>query len=160
MDKLCGSLSDYTKACHSGNRLLDVMMDRYVLDSEVKGIAFTYSVKECPLLCLEDLDLVAILGNLMDNAFTTAAQSGEKQVQLTTSVRNGYNVIVLKNSCDTTPVAQGEKLLSTKENPRFHGYGLESVSRTVRKYQGDLYWSYDGEKRVFTMTVILRQKPQ
>lgn len=153
---LYGELTTYAKTCHSGNKLLDVMIDRYVLDCSVKGIIFEYNVKECPLLCLEDLDLVAILGNLMDNALTAANQSAEKKVSLTTTVRNTYSVIVLKNSCDTSPHSQGEKLLSTKENPRFHGYGLKSVARAVKKYHGDQYWSFDPDNCMFTMTVILQ----
>lgn len=156
--KLCGELTTYAQTCHSGNKLLDVMINRYVLDCDLKGIVFEYNVKECPLLCLEDLDLVAILGNLMDNAITAANQSTEKRVSLTTSVRNTYNVIVLKNSCDISPQAKGEKLLSTKENPSFHGYGLKSVVRIVKKYNGDQYWSFDQESRTFTMTVILQNR--
>lgn len=154
--RLFGELSSYTQACHSGNKMLDVMLNRYSLDSELKGITFDYDVKECPLLGLEDLDLVAILGNLMDNALTAASQSSERKVWLTTSIRNTYNVIVLKNSCDTPPRIQGEKLLSTKENPRYHGYGIESANRVAKKYQGDLHWTYSKEQNLFAMTVILR----
>lgn len=153
--KLCGELTTYTQSCQSGNKLLDVMINRYVLDCELKEIFFEYSVRECPLRCLEDLDLVAILGNLMDNAITAASESEKKWVSLTTSVRNTYNVIVIKNSCDVPPQAQGERLLSTKENPRFHGYGLKSVAKTVKKYHGDQYWSYDTDNHIFTMTAIL-----
>lgn len=153
---LCGELTAYTQSCQSGNKLLDVMMNRYVLDCELKEISFEYSVRECPLRCLEDLDLVAILGNLMDNAITAASESEKKWVSLTTSVRNTYNVIVIKNSCDMPPQAQGEQLLSTKENPRFHGYGLKSVAKAVKKYHGDQYWSYDPDNQIFTMTVILQ----
>lgn len=153
---LCGELATYTQSCQSGNKLLDVMMNRYVLDCELKEISFEYSVRECPLRCLEDLDLVAILGNLMDNAITAASESEKKWVSLTTSVRNTYNVIVIKNSCDMPPQAQGEQLLSTKENPRFHGYGLKSVAKAVKKYHGDQYWSYDPDNQIFTMTVILQ----
>lgn len=154
---LCGELTAYTQSCQSGNKLLDVMMNRYVLDCELKEISFEYSVRECPLRCLEDLDLVAILGNLMDNAITAASESEKKWVSLTTSVRNTYNVIVIKNSCDMPPQAQGEQLLSTKENPRFHGYGLKSVAKAVKKYHGDQYWSYDPDNQIFTMTVILQK---
>lgn len=153
---LCGELTAYTQSCQSGNKLLDVMINRYVLDCELKEISFEYRVRECPLRCLEDLDLVAILGNLMDNAITAASESEKKWVSLTTSVRNTYNVIVIKNSCDIPPQAQGEKLLSTKENPRFHGYGLKSVAKTVKKYHGDQYWSYDPDNHIFTMTAILQ----
>ena len=86
--------------------------NQYVLDCELKKISFEYRVREYPLRCLEDLDLVAILGNLMDNAITAASESEKKWVSLTTSVRNTYNVVVIKNSCDVPPQAQGERLHS------------------------------------------------
>ena len=47
--KLCGELTTYTQSCQSGNKLLDVMINRYVLDCELKEISFEYSVRECPL---------------------------------------------------------------------------------------------------------------
>lgn len=136
VSKLYGELSAYSQTCHSGNKLLDVIVNRYVLDCALKEINFEYNVRECPLNILEDLDLVAILGNLMDNAITAAGQSAKKVITFTTSVRNTYNVIVLRNSCDSAPWSKGERLYSTKENPRLHGYGLQSVKRTVKKYGG------------------------
>ena len=154
--KLFGELNSYTQVCNSGNKMLDVMINRYVLDCSLKGICFKYDVRACPLLGVEDLDLVAILGNLMDNALSAADKSSERRVCLTTSIRNTYNVIVLNNSCDTVPQSLGEKLLSTKENPRYHGYGIESAARAAKKYQGDLHWAYSTERKMFTMTVILQ----
>lgn len=154
--KLYGELTAYSKTCHSGNKLLDVMVNRYVLDCELKGISFEYNVQECPLLHLEDLDLVSILGNLMDNAITSAGKSSRKMISLTTSMKNTYNVIVLKNSCDHVPHSKGEQLFSTKENSRLHGYGLRNVKSTIKKYNGDLFWEYDQSQCIFSMTVILQ----
>lgn len=154
--KLYGELTAYSQTCHSGNKLLDVIINRYVLDCELKGIAFEYDVRECSLLDLEDLDLVAILGNLMDNAVTAAEDSSRKMLSLVTSVKNTYHVIVLKNSCDYTPQSKGEQLLSTKGNSHLHGYGLKNVKNTVKKYNGDLFWQYDQDQCVFSMTVILQ----
>lgn len=52
--------------------MLDVMINKYVIDCKRRGIQFDYYLKSCKLKNLNDIDLVAILGNLMDNAVTAA----------------------------------------------------------------------------------------
>lgn len=153
---LCGQLKQYSQSSHCGNKLLDVIINRYHVDGDLHGIAFDYDVKECNLLGMEDMDLVAILSNLLDNAFTAAAQSDAKRVSLSTTVRNSYSVILIKNSCDTQPLAKGEKLITKKEDQNIHGYGLKSVIKTASKYKGDFYWTYNQNEHFFTATVMLK----
>ena len=151
-------LQAYTRRCHSGNRALDVMVDKYVTACELKNIAFTYDVQLCNLEGVEDFDLVAILGNLMDNALTAAQESREKWMELATALRNGYQVVVVENSCDLPPVVGEDGLRSTKAGGDGHGFGLKSVAQALKKYEGDFQWDYDGEKRRFTVTVMIGQK--
>ena len=73
--KLSDQLKTYIKNCHSGNMMLDVMINKYVMDCAHRGIHFEYNVRSCNLKEMEDIDLVAILGNLMDNALTSAERS-------------------------------------------------------------------------------------
>ena len=156
--KLSEQLKDYSKSCNSGNKLLDVMLNKYDIDCKMRGVSFEYDVKICNLSQLEDIDLVAILGNLLDNAVTAAEKSEEKWIVLNTVHRNAYSVIILSNSCDTQPKRSGNRLLSTKSNVNFHGFGLKSVAKAISKYQGDFEWSYDAEKHTFTVTVMIVDK--
>lgn len=156
--KLSEQLKDYSKSCNSGNKLLDVMLNKYDIDCKMRGVSFEYDVKICNLSQLEDIDLVAILGNLLDNAVTAAEKSEEKWIVLNTVHRNAYSVIILSNSCGTQPKRSGNRLLSTKSNVNFHGFGLKSVAKAISKYQGDFEWSYDAEKHTFTVTVMIVDK--
>lgn len=153
--KLTEQLADYTRNCHSGNKLLDVMIHKYTVDCDMRGIQFDYDVRVCNLAQLNDIDLVAILGNLMDNAVTAAEQSEGKVINLSTVHRNSYSVIVVSNSCDIPPKQSGNRLLSTKSDSSLHGFGLKSVEKTIRKYQGDFEWEYDADKKLFTVTVMV-----
>ena len=119
---------------------------------------FTYDVQLCNLEGVEDFDLVAILGNLMDNALTAAEASQERWMELATAQRNGYQVVVVENSCDLPPVVGEDGLRSTKAGGDGHGFGLKSVAQALKKYEGDFQWDYDGEKRRFTVTVMIGQK--
>lgn len=153
--RLSEQLSDYTRSCHSGNKLLDVMLHKYAIDCEMRSIHFEYDVKVCNLSQLDDVDLVAILGNLLDNAVTAAEHSLEKNIMFNTVHRNAYSVIIISNSCDTPPKQAGSNLVSTKSDTGFHGFGLKSVAKTVRQYQGDFDWNYDIGKKIFTVTVMI-----
>lgn len=151
--KLSDQLKDYSHGCNSGNKFLDVMLHKYDIDCKMRGIFFDYDVKDCNLSQLEEIELVAILGNLLDNAITAAEASFGKSVSLSTVYRNRYSVIVVTNSCDTAPKQTGNHLISTKSG--FHGFGMKSVAKSIQKYDGDYEWDYDGEGHLFTVTVMV-----
>lgn len=158
ISKLSEQLADYTRYCHSGNKLLDVMIHKYSVDCELRGIHFEYDVKSCNLSDISDLDLVAILGNLMDNAVTAAEHSREKYISLATSWRNDYSVVIISNSSDCPPKAVGGTLVTSKRNFASHGFGLKSVKQALKNYEGDFDWSYDAQRHMFTVTVMLGSK--
>lgn len=157
--KLSEQLKDYSRSRNSGNKLLDVMLHKYEIDCKMRGISFEYDVKVCNLSQLEDIDLVAILGNLLDNAVTASEQSSEKCISLTTVYRNRYSVIIVSNSCDTPPKQSGHRLISTKAGTGLHGFGLKSVAKAIKKYDGDYEWDYDSDKHLFTFTVMVSAAP-
>lgn len=158
--KLLDQLRSYTSNCHSGNMMLDVMINKYVLECERRGIRFEYYVRTCNLKDVEDIDLVAVLGNLMDNALTAAEVSTDHFVSLETTQRNGYNVVVIYNSCDTAPDTYGDRLVSTKEDKKLHGYGLQSVSQILKQYNGDFHWDYIEAQHAFVVTVMIGKGKQ
>ena len=155
VEKLSEQLNDYSKSRSSGNKLLDVMLNKYEIDCKMRGISFEYDVKTCNLSQLEDIDLVAILGNLLDNAVTASEKSAQKYISLSTVYRNRYSVMILVNSCDTPPKQSGNRLISTKSETGFHGFGLKSVAKAIEKYDGDYEWDYDADQQVFTFTVMV-----
>lgn len=156
--KLSEQLADYTRNCHSGNKLLDVMIHKYTVDCQMREIQFEYDVKVCNLSQLADIDLVAILGNLLDNAVAAAEKSEKKRISLNTVHRNSYSIIILSNSCDTPPKRSGSGLLSTKTDNGLHGFGLKSVAKVIQNYHGDYEWNYDENGKTFTVTVMIADK--
>lgn len=154
VDKLSGELERYTQSCHSGNKLLDVILNRYVLECQRRGLDFEYNVKACNFGDIEDMDLVTILGNLMDNAIEAADKSQEKTVYLETSLRNAYRVILIQNS-SLPPRESNGHLQTSKSDRSIHGFGLKSVAKCLKKYHGDLHWDYDEDDHLFTMTVMI-----
>ncbi len=158
ISKLSDELVSYTNNCHSGNKTLDIMISKYSTECEMRGISFEYDVKACNLCEVEDIDLVAILGNIMDNALTASEKSSAKKLSLDTTWRNSYSVIIVTNSCDNEPNSFDRQLITTKENQKLHGYGLKSVAKTLQKYNGDYNWKYEAENKMFIATVMIGKK--
>lgn len=152
---LLNQLKTYSSNCHSGNMMLDVIINKYVIECERDGVRFDYYVRTSNLSSIDDIDLVAIIGNLMDNAVSSAIHSQERCISLETTVRNGYHVIVITNSCDLPPVTHGGKLVTKKEDKKLHGYGLKSVAKTLKKYGGDFSWEYNELTHMFVVTAMV-----
>lgn len=157
VDKLSNELEQYTQGCHSGNKLLDVILNRYILESNERGIRFEYDVKLCNLNSIDDMDLVTILGNLMDNAIEAAEKSEEKTVYLETTLRNAYQVILIQNSSLPPKESHGH-LQTSKADRAIHGFGLKNVSKCLKKYNGELHWEYDAGTHMFTTIVMIDDK--
>ena len=155
VQKLSTQLRTYTAVCHSGNNILDVLINKYAAECELRKVSFTYDVRQCNLIEVEDLDIVAILGNLLDNALASAEQSLEKNMSIATTWRNNYSVVIIRNSCDCEPKVLGDRLLSTKSDHAIHGFGLRSVKNTLKKYQGDYSWEYNTSMHQFIITVMI-----
>lgn len=153
IDKMSNDLQIYTKVNHTGNTTLDVILNKYSYECDINGIRFECDARTSNLMFVESYDLIAVLGNLMDNAVEAAIKSKEKTIMLETDNRNNYAVVVITNSCDSPPVSNENTLLTTKTDKKFHGIGLKSVKRVLSKYNGDFSWEYDKEKSLFSVTV-------
>lgn len=160
INEMIERLEDYGKVCHSGNRILDVIMDKYVTECRLNHITFDFDIKNNNLSGMDDYDTVTVLGNLLDNAVEAAGKSGDRRICLETDFRNNFSVMILSNSCEQSPVSDRTEIpATTKSNKRLHGFGLKSVRNTVKKYNGDIAFDYDVEKKQFTVTVMTEHQP-
>lgn len=156
ISKMIESLATYSKVCHSGNRTLDVVIDKYVTECELDNISFEFDIKNNNLSQIEPYDLVAVFGNLLDNALEAAKVSKERNVSIETDFRNNFSVIIVSNSCNHTPLLNDIRLpITTKKNKRLHGFGLKSVKKTIKKYDGDIAFKYNYEEKIFIVTLML-----
>ena len=158
INKMTESLTTYSKVSHSGNQTLDVIINKYLTECEIKGIKFTFDIHLKNLNYVEDYDLVTILGNLLDNALESAKKSEKREISLSIDYHNTYDVIIISNSCDISPTTSNKKLLTTKADKKLHGIGIKSVIKTLKKYNGYFDWEYDQQNKMFISTVMMINK--
>lgn len=104
--------------------------------------AISYCVKlgiSLQLGFIEDLDLISIVGNLLDNAIEAAEKVGKnKYVICKMYMGNEGHFLVMEfyNSYIVPFIKEKERYISTKRNPENHGIGLHTVEKLVEKYGG------------------------
>lgn len=156
VSEMLESLEKHINVSHSGNRILDVIINKYVTECNIHKIKFTFDVKNNNLTGLEYHDTVTILGNLLDNAIEAAQFSEKKKITFETDYRNNYSIIIISNSCDKQPLFDDNKTpITTKPNKALHGFGLRSVKKVIKKYNGDFALEYDDNKKTFVVTAML-----
>ncbi len=155
IEKISGEIQKAGKGCESGNHTLDIIINKYVAECDRKGVLFDYDVALANLCFVDDYDLVNIVSNLLDNALEAAEKSTEKKIALSTSKVNTYDSLTVTNSCDTSP---DRYLKTTKKNKQLHGLGIKSIQKAVKKYDGEMAWKYEDNRKRFKATVILLNK--
>lgn len=63
--------------------------------------------------------------------------------------------LTISNSCDAQPKTSGTHLVTSKGTKSAHGFGLKSVRKALRKYNGDYEWMYDAERCMFVVTAMI-----
>jgi len=155
IDKLYPQVDAVGTVGSSGNKMLDLMMNKYQKQCQQEAIAFTFSVKTASLDYIADTDLISLLGNLLDNAVEAARNSEAKTVSLSVFNKNPRcDAVVIENSCEVAPLTANGAPVSTKDNGQRHGYGLKSVAATAQKYNALFDWTYDEKAKRFIATVV------
>lgn len=130
-------LQKYTYCEHP---LLNSILCERKFIAEQEGIAYRISLGNgLKLDFLEDLDLISIVGNLLDNAIEAAGKTEtDKYVDCRIYMGNECHFLVMEfyNSCAVPPIKSKGKFVSTKRSPGSHGIGLHTVEKLVKKYAG------------------------
>ena len=160
IDSIYAQIETFSSIGISQNKMLDLIISKYIKLCESKDIKFSVDVKTANLNYIADSDLSTLLNNLLDNAVEAAEQTKEKRIALKIcSKSKTFDALTLSNSCNSPPSVSGKKLQTTKKNKRFHGIGLKSVIKTVDKYNGIYDWNYYDDEKSFE-TVIAFPKSE
>jgi len=134
--------------------------------AQVKQIRFEYRLKELPqgLSEVRSIDLVRIVGNLVDNAFDEVMKHKVQSriVTLDIDQADGELLISVGNAGDPLPEAERKRIFtpgySTKRKGH-EGLGLPIVVERVRHYGGEVEVGFQPERGVvFTARIPIGQE--
>lgn len=147
-------IDDTNQMGKTSNKLLDFIISKYDYMCKKNDIEFEKNIHKSEFKFIEDQDLSSIFNNLFDNAVEAAKKSKNRYIVFGVNKINNMLAIDITNSCDIPPVIKNNKLVTTKEDKKLHGYGFKSICRTVKKYNGDIEWEYDEINCCFTVSII------
>lgn len=133
----------------------------YILSQKIE-IAKTQNIvtnihAEYPKDCsIDPIDLCTVLTNLLDNAVESCVkQPADSTRKLDVTIRRIHQFIIIRitNSSIEAPVIQNGKLITSKKNREYHGWGMKSIQAAAEKYHGTI--EYDYKDTLFTVSVML-----
>lgn len=144
----------------SGNAAIDAIVSSKMQMAKQAGINFQYSIifpASCPL---SDIELTAILGNMLDNALEACTNLilGDNKFLpyiklLIKPFRDMMQIKIINSSNGNYNYTQKGELCTTKEDNQFHGYGIKRVSDIVKNTNGIL--KIQAEKDIFTVNILI-----
>lgn len=104
---------------------------------------------------MKELDRIAVLGNLLDNALEAAkkCEQGKITIDLFMQNQGALAILRLENNYRELLVGEEGKLISTKQDDGLHGIGLENVKKIIKKYRGNIQQEYSDGR--YKTTVII-----
>ena len=142
---------------HSGNRMIDVIINRYRKMCSQKGIEFSTEAGNIPTDFMNEVDLTALLDNALENAVESAVKSKNRYVSFSVfRVNDNFMKILITNSCDTSPVFDKDGNLRSSKKEKNHGWGTKSMQRVLKKYDGEITYGYNADKNEFECDIILK----
>lgn len=146
----------YESDFHTGNSTLDVVLANKNLLCQSKNIEFTCIADGKILAFMEEQDIYALFGNLLDNAIEAAKKltDPEKRViSMTVTEKNGLGFIHTENYYQDEIIFVDGIPKTTKQDRQYHGYGTQSIRYLAEKYGGDM--QMQAEQDIFVVDVMI-----
>lgn len=150
VDKLNGKLNREEICEYSNHKMLNIILSEYSLKADNADVSFDVYVEPgCVLNHIQDVDLITMIGNLLDNAiFAASKKAKDASVVVRIFMQKNGKLCVIKVVNDFVEELKEVKgkLISIKKEAGVHGIGLSSVSKIAEHYNGYLeYYIIDGK---------------
>ena len=164
-DEITGYLSELLKEidksevhAQTGNIAFDSIINFKLNQEAAAKVNLDVQLSIPPNLNMAAIDVVTIVGNLLDNALTAlteVAEAEDKILKLKIKFDKGSLFIQVENTFDGVVKYSSKKTILSRKEVRFaeHGWGLENVTRSVKKYNGHVDINHC--ESIFSVALIL-----
>ena len=156
LEKMEREIRVYETQNKTGNQILDAVLTNKAMTCQNKEIELKFIVDGGALSFMEDMDVSALFGNMLDNAIESAEKQQEKQkrlIWLYVTKEKQFVRIRTENYCDEKIRFKNGMPVTTKKDRRLHGYGMKSIKSTVEKYHGSVVAAQ--ENNWFELKILL-----
>ena len=137
--QLMKDIEVYDSFQNTGNHCLDVVLTEYGLLCEQNNIQFTVMANGSLLKQMEDVDVYALFGNILENAAEECLSIEDVEqrcIILKVAKYQNFVAIHAENTCiHEVPVEDGLPV-THKDDKENHGFGTKSIRSIAQKYGG------------------------
>lgn len=141
LDQMEEEIRNYEAQNKTGNKVLDTLLTSKNLFCMKNHISMTSVVDGTLFGFMDVMDICSIFGNALDNAIECEKKIKDREkrlIHVSAFSQRNFLIIRFENYCESDLIFDAELPTTTKEDSRFHGYGLKSLRYTVRKYGGEV----------------------
>ena len=156
LEKMEREIRVYETQNKTGNQILDAVLTNKAMICQNKEIELKFIVDGEALSFMDDMDVSALFGNMLDNAIESAEKQQEKQkrlIWLYVTREKQFVRIRTENYCDEKIHFKNGMPVTTKKDRQLHGYGMKSIKSTVEKYHGSVVAAQ--ENNWFELKILL-----
>ena len=118
-----------------GNQAVNSILSAYARYAEMKGIRVTLGVTAAGELQVRDIDLVAILANVFENAIHGCINAGAAEPEIVVMMnQKGHKMVI---QCRNTCAAYADVYHVIPEPDESYKHGIYSIMRTASRYDGE-----------------------
>ncbi len=119
-------------------KIVDIIVNYKITEAIDKNINFKYEVDYIGKINIMDIDMCALLANLLDNAIEACEKLENKSrwIYLKIKSKNDMLFIILENSTTENKKDSINFFQTTKKDKIHHGLGIKSIENVVQKYEG------------------------
>ena len=115
---------------------LDALLNQKALVAKNRKIDIQFSVNDLSPIKIDMVDLTVVISNTLDNAIEACEKLPEtdRQIYVQAMLEEDELFYAVRNKSLPVNMIANQLPASTKDNPSFHGYGLQNVHTTLEKY--------------------------
>lgn len=140
----------------SNNVLVNAILNRLSEECDTKNINFEAECYIPEEIKLPELELIRIFNNLSSNAFEACIKQDKfenKWINFRSYVKEDSLIIYQINSFNGQIKMVNDKLISTKENGKLNGVGVESIRHIVEEANGIALIKVEKDKKEFKFLI-------
>ena len=158
LDNLLKDVEKSETYCNTSNIAFDSIINYKLRNAKNDNIKPDLKISIPPNLNVEVVDIVAIFGNLLDNALEAVAKVEEKIIKLDIAYDKGGLFAKVENSFNgeikySDGKGEEEKQIVSLKGNNEHGYGLKNIKKSIEKYDG--YMKITNTENIFSVGVFL-----
>ena len=145
LESLRSPMQIITQTAWVGDEAVDYLISSKIALATSQNIRVNTNIEFPRHINIRSVDLVAILGNLLDNSLEAmeGAEDSLRFINLTIRRINDMLVIKVENGCSAVPAVTDGILQTSKTDKALHGWGLKSVRTATERYDGTIETEYN-----------------